>query len=244
MYTIGNLTGKKAIITGGASGLGLATAKLFIENGAEVLIADYSDSVEDVAASIGAQAYKVNVSNDTDVKAMVEKAVELFGEINIAVACAGIGGANYAIDQETIENWQKVLDVDLTGVMLTDRYVIEQMRKQGKGGSVINLASMFGLCAVPDNVVYSASKGGVVNLTRAAGTKYAAENIRVNAVCPGVIKTPLIDEESRRIYAPLHPAQRLGEPDEVAKLITFLASDDAQFITGAAISIDGGYTAV
>lgn len=244
MTQIADLTGKKAIVTGGASGIGLATAQQLIALGAEVMIADFSPEVENVAAEIGAKAFRVNVTNDEEVKAMVEAAVEQLGEVNIAVASAGLGGDKLPIDQETMENWSKVINVDFTGVMLTNRYVVEQFRKQGKGGAIVNLASMFGLCAVPTNVAYSASKGGVVNLTRAAGTMYAAENIRVNAVCPGVIKTPLITEEYRRMYADLHPAKRLGEPEEVAKLIAFLVSDDAQFITGTAISIDGGYTAV
>lgn len=244
MTQIADLTGKKAVVTGGASGIGLATAQQLIALGAEVMIADFSPEVENVAAEIGAKAFRVNVTNDEEVKAMVEAAVEQLGEVNIAVASAGLGGDKLPIDQETMENWSKVINVDFTGVMLTNRYVVEQFRKQGKGGAIVNLASMFGLCAVPTNVAYSASKGGVVNLTRAAGTMYAAENIRVNAVCPGVIKTPLITEEYRRMYADLHPAKRLGEPEEVAKLIAFLVSDDAQFITGAAISIDGGYTAV
>lgn len=244
MTQIADLTGKKAIVTGGASGIGLATAQQLIALGAEVMIADYSPEVDNVAAEIGAKAFRVDVTKDEEVKAMVEAAVEQLGEVNIAVASAGLGGDKLPIDEETMENWSKVINVDFTGVMLTNRYVVEQFRKQGKGGAIVNLASMFGLCAVPTNVAYSASKGGVVNLTRAAGTMYAAENIRVNAVCPGVIKTPLITEEYRRIYADLHPAKRLGEPEEVAKLIAFLVSDDAQFITGTAISIDGGYTAV
>ncbi|MBR5950433.1 MAG: SDR family oxidoreductase [Actinomycetaceae bacterium] len=244
MTQIADLTGKKAIVTGGASGIGLATARLLIDLGAEVMIADFSPEVETVAAEIGAKAFRVDVTKDEEVKAMVEAAVEQLGEVNIAVASAGLGGDKLPIDEETMENWSKVINVDFTGVMLTDRYVVEQFRKQGKGGAIVNLASMFGLCAVPTNVAYSASKGGVVNLTRAAGTMYAAENIRVNAVCPGVIKTPLIAEKYRKIYSELHPAKRLGEPEEVAKLIAFLVSDDAQFITGTAVSIDGGYTAV
>ena len=231
MTQIADLTGKKAIVTGGASGIGLATARQLIALGAEVMIADFSPEVENVAAEIGAKSFRVNVTNDEEVKAMVEAAVEQLGEVNIAVASAGLGGDKLPIDEETMENWSKVINVDFTGVMLTNRYVVEQFRKQGKGGAIVNLASMFGLCAVPTNVAYSASKGGVVNLTRAAGTMYAAENIRVNAVCPGVIKTPLITEEYRRMYADLHPAKRLGEPEEVAKLIAFLVSDDAQFIT-------------
>jgi NAD(P)-dependent dehydrogenase (short-subunit alcohol dehydrogenase family) len=238
------LEGKVAVITGGASGLGLATAKQFLSCGAKVLIADYSDQVHAVGKEIGAASIKVNVTNEDDISKMIDKAVELFGKVNIAVASAGIGGQSNKIADETLDNWCKVNDVDYTGVMLTDKYAIQQMRKQGNGGSIINLASMFGLVAVPTNIAYSAAKGGVVNLTRAAGTAYASEAIRVNAVCPGVIDTPLIPEDAKEQYQKLHPMARLGTAEEVANLITFLASDDATFINGASIPIDGGYTAI
>ncbi len=241
---LGNLEGKVALITGGASGLGLAAAELFIANGAKVVIADYSPKVEEIAAQIGATGILVNVSVEEDVEAAVQCAVDTYGKLDICVASAGIGGDNRPTGEETLENWNKVNAVDYTGVMITDKWAIRQMLEQGTGGSIINLASMFGLVAVPNNVAYSASKGGVVQMTRAAGAMYAPNGIRVNAVCPGVIKTPLIDEENRKLYSDLHPMKRLGEPEEVAKLICFLASDDAQFITGTAIAIDGGYTCV
>ena len=144
----------------------------------------------------------------------------------------------------TVENWERTNGIDYSGVFYTNKYAIEQLLKQGTGGVVVNVASMFGLVAVSDNIAYSASKGGVVNMTRAAGTMYAKEGIRVNAVAPGVIRTPLIDEPTLEQYAKLHPAGRVGEAQEVADLIAFLASDKAKFITGATIPIDGGYTAV
>lgn len=224
--------------------MGLAAAKLFIANGAQVVIADYSPKVLDVAKEIGATGVRANVAKEEDVQAAVKLAVDTYGKLDICVASAGIGGDNNPVATETLENWNKVNGVDFTGVMITDKWAIKQMLKQGTGGAIVNLASMFGLVAVPNNVAYSASKGGVVQMTRAAGTMYAPEGIRVNAVCPGVIKTPLIDEENRKLYSELHPMKRLGEAEEVAKLINFLVSDDAQFITGAAIAIDGGYTAV
>lgn len=241
---LGNLEGKVALITGGASGLGLASAKLFISNGAKVVIADYSPQVEEIASEIGATGIRTNVTVEEDVEAAVACAVNTYGKLDICVASAGIGGDNRPTAEETLENWNKVNSVDYTGVMLTNKWAIKQMLEQGHGGSVINLASMFGLVAVPNNVAYSASKGGVVQMSRAAGAMYAPQGIRVNAVCPGVIKTPLIDEENRKLYSELHPMKRLGEPEEVAKLICFLASDDAAFITGTAIAIDGGYTCV
>ena len=239
-----DFSGRTVLITGGASGLGLASAKRFIVSGANVVIADYSDKVYEIAEKIGAVGIKMDVSKEEDVKNAVDLAVSKFGELNVVVASAGIGGDNLAIDEEILANWEKVNSVDYTGDMLTDKYAIAHMRKQGKGGAVINLASMFGLVAVPSNVAYSAAKGGVVNLTKAAGTAYASEGIRVNCVCPGVINTPLVPEKDKIAYRKMHPMERIGEAFEVAAIIAFLASDDARFITGAAIPVDGGYTGV
>ena len=128
--------------------------------------------------------------------------------------------------------------------MLADKYAIMQFLKQGHGGAICNLASMFGLVAVPSNVAYSAAKGGVVNLTKSAGTAYASHGIRVNCVCPGVINTPLVPEEEKAKYREIHPMHRIGEDFEIASIITFLCSQNARFITGAAIPVDGGYTSV
>ncbi|MCR4842007.1 MAG: SDR family oxidoreductase [Eubacterium sp.] len=245
-----DFTGKTALITGGASGLGLATAKRIVESGGNVVIADYSDKLAEVAADIkkefpnGNISYiKTNVTSEDDVKAAVEKAVTEYGELNMMVASAGIGGANNAIADESLDNWEKVNAVDYTGVMLADKYAIMQFRKQGKGGAIVNLASMFGLVAVPTNVAYSAAKGGVVNMTKAAGVAYAGEGIRVNCVCPGVINTPLVPEDQKQAYRDLHPMSRIGEDFEIASIIAFLLSDDSRFVTGAALPVDGGYTA-
>jgi len=245
------------LITGGASGLGLASAMRFLESGGSVVIADYNGSQESIAEHIrfnferdGTKFdedrlvfIKTDVTKEEDVKAAVDLAVSRFGELNVLVASAGIGGDNNAIADETLKNWEKVNAVDYTGVMLSDKYAILQMRKQGKGGAIINLASMFGLVAVPTNVAYSAAKGGVVNLSRAAGIAYAGEGIRVNCVCPGVINTPLVPEDQKEAYRALHPMHRIGEDFEVASIIAFLASDDARFITGTTLAVDGGYTA-
>lgn len=238
------LENKVAFITGGGSGLGLATAEQFIAEGAKVVIFDYNSAAQEVADKIGATFVEGDVSKAADVEAGVKKAVETYGRLDIAVASAGIGGDNEGAATSSVENWDRVTGIDYSGVFYTNKYAISQMLEQGEGGAVINLASMFGLVAVPNNVAYSATKGGVVNMSRAAGTMYAKEGIRVNAVCPGVIETPLIGEEDLKLYAGLHPAGRVGQPEEVADLITFLASDRAKFITGAAIPIDGGYTAV
>ena len=241
------------LITGGASGLGLATAQRLLFSNANVVIADYSERGEQIAIDLNKQVnassakcafIKTDVTKEEDIKKAVDYTTSSFGSINGLVCSAGIGGANSAIADETLDNWNKVNAVDYTGVMLCNKYAIEQMLKQGKGGSIVNLASMFGLVAVPANVAYSGAKGGVVNMTRAAGTAYADKGIRVNCVCPGVIDTPLVPKDAKDFYAGLHPMKRIGKPEEVASLITFLLSDDAKFITGTSISIDGGYVAV
>lgn len=234
---------KVAFITGGGSGLGLATAKAFIAEGAKVMIFDFNPKSREVANEIGAKFVQGDVSKAESVQSAVAKTVEEFGRLDIAVASAGVGGEGDVVTS-TVENWERTNGIDYSGVFYTNKYVTEQLLKQGTGGVVVNVASMFGLVAVSNNIAYSASKGGVVNLTRAAGTMYAKEGIRVNAVAPGVMRTPLIDEPTLEQYAKLHPAGRVGEAQEVADLITFLASDKAKFITGATIPIDGGYTAV
>ena len=245
-----DLNGATALITGGASGLGKATADRMLRSNANVVIADYSDEGKRVAEELDAKYsmsckfIKTDVSKEEDIRRAVEFAVEEFGELNIAVCSAGIGGANNAIADETLANWEKVNAVDYTGVMLANKYVIMQFLKQGKGGAICNLASMFGLVAVPSNVAYSAAKGGVVNLTKAAGSAYAGQGIRVNCVCPGVINTPLVPESEKEKYRQIHPMHRIGEDFEIASIITFLCCENARFITGAAIPVDGGYTSV
>lgn len=241
-----SVDGKAGVITGGASGLGLATAKTLLASGAKVVLADYNPNVEKIASDLGENCIgvRVDVSKEEDNKKAVDLCVEKFGKIDLMVCSAGIGGDNHSIADETLPNWEKVNAVDYTGVMLANKFAIAQMLKQGHGGAIVNLASMFGLVAVTTNIAYSSAKGGVVNLSRCAGAAYCDKGIRVNAVCPGVIDTPLIPEDAKEAYQKLHPMGRLGEDFEVAALISFLVSDDARFISGAAIPIDGGYTAV
>lgn len=245
-----DLGGKTALITGGASGLGRATADRMLRSNANVVIADYNAEGQRVADeldgeySMRCKFIRTDVTKEADIQAAVEFTVEHFGSLDILVASAGIGGTNNAIADETLENWERVNAVDYTGVMLSNKYAIIRFLKQGNGGAICNLASMFGLVAVPNNVAYSAAKGGVVNLTRSAGTAYACYGIRVNCVCPGVINTPLVPEAEKENYRKLHPMHRIGEDFEIASIITFLCSDNARFITGAAIPVDGGYTSL
>ncbi len=246
-----DLQGATALVTGGASGIGKATADRFLRSNANVVIADWNEKegqriADELNAmySMSCKFIKTDVSSEKDVQAAVQCAVDNFGGLDIMVASAGIGGANNDIANETLENWNKVNAVDYTGVMLANKYAIEQMLKQGRGGAIVNLASMFGLVAVPTNVAYSAAKAGVVNLTKAAGCAYAAQGIRVNCICPGVINTPLVPEDQKEAYRKMHPMHRIGEDFEIASIITFLVSKAARFITGAAIPVDGGYTSI
>ena len=244
-----NLNDKVAIVTGGASGLGLAFTKRLLAEGAKVVIADYSSKGQEAANELGEEGnirfFQVDVSDENQVKEMVAQTADWFGEVDIVVANAGIP-SDTPIHLETAEAWQNLININLSGVFYTDKYAIEQMRKQGNGGSIINIASILGLVGDPDAISYSAAKGGVVNITRSLGVAYAKEGIRVNAVAPGYIRTPLLeqlDADKVKAMEEVHPIGRLGQPDEIANVVSFLASDEASFIVGAIIPVDGGYTA-
>lgn len=244
------LKGKTAIVTGGASGIGEATVREMVKEGSHVLIADLNDSAgqklaEELNSSETKVIYqRVNVTNEEDIANMVEKAVAEFGKLDIIFNNAGIGSTAPSIEL-SYEDWKKTISVNLDGVFLCAKHAIKAMIKNG-GGSVINCASILGHVGQAATASYSAAKGGVVNLTRTLAIEYAKENIRVNAVCPGYIETPLLnqlDEATKKHLTSLHPIGRLGKPEEVAKAVIFLASDDASFITGANLLVDGGYTA-
>lgn len=242
--------GKVAIVTGGASGIGLATVELMAAQQAKVLIADYSRNGAEVAGALKEKGYSVeffhvDVSNEEQVAAMVAKAVDLWGRLDILVANAGIGSAGKA-DEVTGQSWNQVIGVNLTGVFYCGKHAVPAMRKSG-GGVIINTASILGHVGFGGAIAYVAAKGGVVNMTRGMAVDYAKENIRVNAICPGFVETPLVEgalnEEARQFIASLHPMGRMGKPAEIAHAILFLASDEASFITGASLLADGGYTA-
>lgn len=244
------LNGKVAVITGGASGIGEATSKLFAKEGAKVVIADYSDAGQSLADEMTAQGYsamfiKVDVSKEDEIERMVAKTVSAYGKLDILFANAGIGDIAPA-HELTLDQWQRMIDINLTGVFLSNKHAIKQMLSQKTGGSIINNASILGHVGQPNITSYTAAKGGVVNMTRSLGVTYAKEGIRVNAVCPGYIKTPLLSSSPQEMLdhlQSLHPIGRLGEAEEIAKAVLFLASDDASFVVGANLLVDGGYTA-
>ena len=242
--------GKVAVVTGGASGIGESAIRLFAKEGAKVVIADFSEKGNELASSLideGHEALfvRTDVSKEQDISNLIDETVNTFGKVDIMFANAGIGDVTPA-HELTIDKWQQMIDINLTGVFLSNKLAIQQMLKQGTGGAIINNASILGHVGQSGVTSYTAAKGGVVNMTRTIAITYATQGIRVNAVCPGYIETPLLSDlppEVKQQLVNAHPIGRLGDPDEVAKAVLFLASDDASFIVGANLLVDGGYTA-
>jgi NAD(P)-dependent dehydrogenase (short-subunit alcohol dehydrogenase family) len=253
----GILEGKAALVTGGASGIGRATAVAMAKEGARVAVADKTQ--ESAAATValinaaGGQAVAIggDVTKETDVAAMVARTVAAFGKIDCAFNNAGISGrAVGPVGQKTHEMSRESFDgmmaVNLTGVFLCMKHEIVQMLKQGTGGSIVNTSSIAGLIGLPTATHYVAAKHGVVGLTKTAAMEYAKDNIRVNCVNPGYIKTPMTDETMKTRYDDLMtkvPMNRLGIPEEIAEAVVWICSDKASFVTGASHIIDGGYYA-
>ncbi len=248
---------KVVIVTGGASGIGRSTALAFADEGASVVIADLNQRAsEDVVRLIrdrgrAATAVPTDVSQPHDWTRLVGETVRLYGRIDVLFNNAGIEGATAATADYPEEAFDRVLAINLKGVWLGMRAVIPRMLAQGKG-AIVNMSSILGLVGFASAAAYTASKHGVLGLTKVAALEYAAHGIRINAVCPGFIRTPMVMERglahlpnAREVLAQvsqLHPVGRFGEPDEVARAVLFLASDEASFLTGAAVPIDGGYT--
>jgi NAD(P)-dependent dehydrogenase (short-subunit alcohol dehydrogenase family) len=248
------LKNKVAVITGAASGIGSATAELFAEEGATVLVADVQDdagqSLVDQLAKAGHCATFVHcdVSSEADVGALIHLALSQYGRIDVLFNNAGVEGDQAPTAEATLENWQRVIDINLKGVFLGLKHGIKAMLQHG-GGSIINNASVAGLVGFPNIPAYCASKGGVVQLTRTAALEYATQGIRVNCLCPGVIDTPMVERfthgsaEAEAAMSALEPVGRAGQPREVAELALFLASDRSSFLTGAVVPVDGGFVA-
>lgn len=248
------MEGKVAIVTGGSSGIGLATAREFARRGAHVVVSDVADeagkkAVSEIEAEGGSAIYvNADVSNSEQVKALVEKAVETFGRLDYGVNNAGIGGpALFTADYEEAD-WNRVIDINLNGVWLCMKYEIEAMLQNG-GGAIVNVASILGKVGFATAPAYVAAKHGVLGLTKTAAIEYATQGVRVNSVCPGFIYTPMLENagmaEGTELYnqiAGMHPVQRMGTPEEVANMIVWACSDEASFVTGTALMVDGGFT--
>jgi NAD(P)-dependent dehydrogenase (short-subunit alcohol dehydrogenase family) len=253
----GILDGKAALVTGGASGIGRATALAMSREGARVAVADRAaDSAGETVALLnrgGGQAIAISgdVTKETDVAAMVARTVAAFGRIDCAFNNAGISGravgpAGQRTHELSRESFDGMLAVNLTGVFLCMKHEIVQMLAQGRGGSIVNTASIAGLIGLPSATHYVAAKHGVVGLTKTAAMEYAKDNIRVNCVNPGYIKTPMTDETMKTRYDELMakvPMHRLGTAEEIAEAVVWMCSDKASFMTGASHIIDGGYYA-
>lgn len=243
---------KVALVTGGSFGIGQAAAIAFAKRGAKVVIADWVEDggTQSLIGSFGGEAIFVqcDVSRDEDVRRLIQKTISQYGRLDFAFNNAGIEGLSAPTHECTNENWDRTIGVNLKGVWLCMKYEIEQMLKQGKG-VIVNNASIAGLVGFQNIPAYVASKHGVIGLTKNAALEYSRSGIRVNVVCPGVIKTPMIDrftgksKEVEKQFENMEPVGRLGRPEEVAETVIWLCSDASSFITGDAIPIDGGWTA-
>ncbi|MEW6230343.1 MAG: SDR family oxidoreductase [Bacillota bacterium] len=251
-----NLTGKVAIITGGGLGIGRATAVLFAREGARVAIFDIDSASAEETTRLVREAggeglfFEVDVSDPTSVQVAVDQVERAFGKIDILVNNAGIYKKGNLLET-SLEDWNRILAINLTGVFLCSKYCVERMARNG-GGVIVNVASEAGLVGIKDQIAYNVSKGGVIALTRSAAVDFAERDIRVNCICPGTTETPLVAEAIRREADPgavrrslesCRPANRLGRPEEIARAILFLASDDVSYATGSILAVDGGYTA-
>lgn len=245
------LKDKVVVITGGASGIGLETGKRSLEEGAQVVLADLRDSEGAQRAQDFNKKWPdkclfaaANVTSTEQVDDLIAQTVEHFGRVDAVFNNAGIGGICPSTEYED-ENFLRVIDVNLNGVFRVARAALRQMYQQGSG-SIINCASILGVFGQSQTAAYTAAKGGVVNMTRTLALEAAAKGVRVNAVGPGYIDTPLLaglDDVMMQQLISLHPLGRLGRPEEVANAVVFLASDEASFITGAHLMVDGGFTA-
>jgi NAD(P)-dependent dehydrogenase (short-subunit alcohol dehydrogenase family) len=251
---VNELKDKVALVTGGSSGIGRASVELFAREGAAVVAADVLDEagqclVDELAKQGASVSYvHADVSRESDVAAMVHLALSRYGRLDVLFNNAGVEGEQAPTADATIENWDRVIGINLKGVFLGLKYGIEAMLQHG-GGSIINNASVAGLVGFPGIPAYCASKGGIVQLTRTAALEYATQNVRVNCLCPGVIDTPMIERfthgqpELAAQLTATEPVGRVGRAGEVAELALFLASDRSSFVTGAIIPVDGGFVA-
>ena len=247
-----DLQGKVAIITGGTSGIGRDTAVLFAEAGAKVVVAgrreaEGNETVDLIRKAGGVGLFvQTDVSKARDIEALVRTSVEKFGRVDTAFNNAGIEGNWRPIVDQSEEEWDHVININLKGVWLCVKHEIQQMLKQGGGGTIVNMSSVAGLMGAPAAAPYCASKHGVIGLTRTAALEYAKQKIRVNAVCPAVIETPMEqrlfgEPEAHKYALSMHPIGRLGTPREIAEAVLWLCSERSSFMTGHYIVLDGGF---
>ena len=249
------LNEKVAVVTGGASGMGLSTVIRFLEEGASVVIADFNETTGTAAVEqanrLGYETsvsfIKTDVASESDIVAMLDEAVTRFGHLDVLLNNAGVGGAIGPLTETTTEDWDYTFDVLAKGVFLGLKHGARHMQAQGQGGSIINTASIAGLSGDAGPLVYSAAKAAVISMSKAAAVELAEYRIRVNAICPGFIATPLADggkpEAIRKSFAKSQPWPDYGRGEHIAGAALFLASSDAEFVTGESLVVDGGLTA-
>ena len=253
-----DLSGKTAIVTGAAMGMGEATARLFAEAGANVVVADFNEEkgtavARSIATDTGAKVIFVNVdvSDSAQVQAMVARTVEEFGELNVAVNNAALTPDNGPAAEFDEDYWDRLMSVDLKGAALCQKYELQQMISQGRGGSIINISSVSGFRPQPGNIAYVAAKHGVIGMTKVAALEAARHGVRVNSIHPSPVNTRMMRsleagfapddaEAAKKMLTGLIPLGRYGEPKDIANLVLFLASDESSFITGVNYRIDGG----
>ena len=248
------LDGKVTIVTGAASGIGRAASRVFHAAGASLALVDRDeDGLRETAAGIeaaggGVLVARADIADAGEVEAAVASTLARYGRLDCAFNNAGVDSFEWALAELPDEEWRRVIEIDLTGVFFCMKHEVRAMRAGG-GGAIVNTSSGLGLVAVANQSAYVAAKHGVIGLTKAAALEYVTEGIRVNAVCPGIIRTPMADRgiagnpAVAEALAKLQPIGRLGEPEEVANAALFLLSDAASFITGEALAVDGGYLA-
>jgi NAD(P)-dependent dehydrogenase (short-subunit alcohol dehydrogenase family) len=249
----GRFAGRGILVTGAGSGIGRAAAQLFANEGGRVVVVDQDENeAQATVTSIrqaGGEALAIgaDVSREADCRGMVERALAAYGRLHVAFNNAGIGASGFAVADEEEVTWSRLIDVNLKGIFLAMKYEIPAMVGAG-GGAIVNTASVAGLVGERGIGAYSASKHGVVGLTRTAALDYIGQGVRINAVCPGATRTRILanwfqDPKVESFILSRHPIGRIAEPEEIARAVLFLASDDASFIVGQALAVDGGLTA-
>lgn len=252
---MGRLDGKVAVITGAASGIGAATAVRFCQEGAAVVVADLNEAgghavvTQCVAEGAKACYQRTDVTQERDIKTLMERALDEYGRLDVVFNNAGLGGALGTIEDIAVEDWDRTQAVLLRGVFLGIKHAVPLLRRNG-GGSIISTASVAGVRGGAGPHAYSAAKAAVINLTRTVAIEVAKDHIRVNCICPGGINTPLISTRipggegvAEQLLAAIQPIPRSGTPEDIAAMALYLASDEASFVTGAAMVVDGGFTA-